>query len=195
MMSEQIPLKKRIPFDQTYAHWFGAVLRAQESGKLDEIAGLLRSKIEIRPQERWLLARLCERRALKRKRGRQLTPVGKSSHKARLMFMAEQVHDLQTGETRWQEEVLPEEAAEWRQELVFESAETRRRYVKNAQRIRKLRDKNGRMRRDDAIDLVARKWGIDPSTLADSLNRKSGASRGGWKRWPAKRAAKASSGK
>jgi hypothetical protein len=42
------------------------------------------------------------------------------------------------------------------------------------------------MRRDDAIRLMAEREGIEPNTLADDLNLKSGSSRGGWKRWPSK---------
>jgi hypothetical protein len=47
------------------------------------------------------------------------------------------------------------------------------------------------MRREDAMRLIAEREGIDPHTFANDLNRKSGSSRGGWKRWPSKSSPKA----
>jgi hypothetical protein len=169
-----------------YLRWLLAVLRAQNTGNLDTLGTMFRSNSEIRDRERKLLADLCDRGQFKKKRGGQLTPIGKRSPKARRALLADQVRRLQTGEFRLIEELLPDDFRAFGQEIKFKDSKSVQHYADYSRSIRKLRDAHGRMRRDDAIRLTAEREGIEPNTLADDLNLKSGSSRGGWKRWPSK---------
>jgi hypothetical protein len=77
--------------DRNYFLWLLAVLRTQDTGNLNSLAGMFRSNFAIRDGERKLLAALCDRGQFKKKRGGQLTPIGKMSPKARRALRADQV--------------------------------------------------------------------------------------------------------
>jgi hypothetical protein len=104
---------------------------------------------------------------------------------ARLDQLAALVRDVQSGKTKLISELTAAQVLSVmrlttdKQSAKIQDAEARK--------LSKLRDSRGRMRRDDAIDLVANMHGVKPQTLADHMAGKRGASRGGWRRWPSKR--------
>src|SRR6476620_5531419 len=170
--------------DHIWARWMTAVLHAQKTGELNKLAAVFLSNYEIRDSERKLLAALCDRGQFKKKRGGQLTPIGKMSLQARYAMLANQVRRLQTGEDKLIDELTVKQIKETTGCNV--EIDDPKGWDKNAYRISKLRDAKGRMRHDEAIRLTAERAGVSSNTLADYINRKSGSSRGGWKRWPKK---------
>src|SRR5262249_46207226 len=175
--------------DHIWARWMMAILHAQNTGDLSKLADMFRSNFEIRNGERKLLAALCDRGQFKKKRGGQLTPIGKMSLQTRYAMLANQVRRLQTGEDKLIEELTAKQFREMScSNVKFDNPKN---WDNQAYRISKLRNAKGRMRRDDAIRLIAEREGVSSNTLADHIDRRSGSRRGGWKRWPKKSPPKA----
>jgi hypothetical protein len=74
--------------------WIDAVKEAEKSGDMEPLARLLRSDTPIEPSTRDLLANLCDRRRLVRKKGRPLKPPSEQSAWIDALHEAENSRDL-----------------------------------------------------------------------------------------------------
>lgn len=165
------PSRKRVPLNPI---WLYTVLCVQKNGDLGPLADLLRSDVEIGVEERKLLAALCDRFRLQKKRGGQLTPIGKMSARAKLANAAAIVRRVQRGELRYVCELTPNEIRAFGSGM---SKEHDQPWMDRVKQIRGLRDAKGRMRKSDAISYVAEMQNVSPEALANFIDKRSGFSR------------------
>lgn len=170
---------------RVFLPWSDAARHAYETGNLDRLSKVLRSDIDLPPEVRRMLAALFERRVLKKKRGGQ-RPMFKESAESRLARMADVVKRLQKGKLLFFERTVEEMGNTG----ITVDPKSARVWDKHARELGELRDASGRMKREDAVDLIAKLHGENPQTLADYMAGKRGASRGGWRRWPRKKKTK-----